>query len=68
MKYLERLGFAIIISSALFMILDRYVENELFQKIAGESEMLFWLGLLLWSLGTLMRQSKAKKESEVGKE
>lgn len=62
MNNIEKLGFVAILLGFAFMLLERYVEHSTLVRIFSYHEILYWLGLLIWSVGYMARQSKEKSE------
>ena len=59
---LEKIGVALLVLSVVFMVTHERVGEGLFSRLGEQHYIVFWLGLLIWALGYMMREQAAKKK------
>lgn len=65
---LEKIGFILIVFSLLFMLTYRQFEGVAIATFMEKHELVFWVGLLIWAFGYLMRSRTAKIKNPVAQD
>lgn len=58
---LEIIGFVLLVIGAIWKVLEKVIDNELILKFSSYAQMIFFLGLFLWTLGHMQKEKIKKK-------
>ena len=62
----EKIGLSLIVLSLVFLLFHKQLDGTGVARLMQEHELFFWMGLLIWAVGYMMREQAGKtKTSEL---